>query len=95
MDDTNRKTSQIIAEFNRIAGKNLKQEFFSALDKHTSCFPEVFKSKKGTAGKELSDYLMQMKSANVIFVTARQTAVLRGLAILLGEDTTDLFKTSL
>ncbi|XDV27598.1 hypothetical protein PO909_031102 [Leuciscus waleckii] len=45
------RESQIIAEFNRITSKNLKQEFFSALDKHTSRFLEVFESKKGTTGK--------------------------------------------
>ncbi|XP_059366263.1 sterile alpha motif domain-containing protein 3-like [Carassius carassius] len=87
------RESQIIAEFNRITSKNLKQEFFSALDEHTSRFLEVFESKKGTAGKKLSEFLMQMKSANITDVTARRTAVLRGLAVLLGEDTTDFFHT--
>ncbi|GAA6083425.1 sterile alpha motif domain-containing protein 3-like isoform X1 [Tachysurus ichikawai] len=87
------RESQIIAEFNRITSKNLKQEFCSALDTHTSRFLEVFESKKGTAGKKRSEYLMQMKSANITDVTAQWTTVLCGLAVLLGEDTTDFFKT--
>ncbi|CAM4555694.1 unnamed protein product [Leuciscus chuanchicus] len=53
----------------------------------------VFESKKGTTGKKLSEFLMQMKSANITDVPARRTAVLRGLAVLLGEDTTDFFQT--
>ncbi|KTF74274.1 hypothetical protein cypCar_00049090, partial [Cyprinus carpio] len=73
----------IIAEFNQITSKNLKQEFFSALDKHTSRFLEVFESKKGTAGKKLSEYLMQMKSAD-IDIDAPQVSI--GILTVVPED---------
>ncbi|XP_035271196.1 uncharacterized protein LOC118226062 [Anguilla anguilla] len=80
--------SQVLAEFNRITSKNLKQEFFTALDRHTPRFLEIFHSKGGTIGQKFLD---QITSQNTD-IKAKRTVVLRGLPIVLGDEQTDLFK---
>lgn len=52
---------QINAEFVRITSKNLKQDFFTALDQHTARFLKIFETKKGAVGKRLSEFLDQIK----------------------------------
>ncbi|XP_026070566.1 sterile alpha motif domain-containing protein 3-like isoform X2 [Carassius auratus] len=85
---------QINAEFVRITSKNLKQEFFTALDQHTARFLKIFETKKGAVGKKLSEFLDQIKLKGTD-ITANRTAVLRGLPLLLGEETSDFFKATL
>ncbi|RXN06115.1 sterile alpha motif domain-containing 3-like isoform X1 [Labeo rohita] len=41
----------IYMEFNRIAGKNLKKEFYESLDRHSTCLLDIFRAKKGVAGQ--------------------------------------------
>nr|XP_055064498.1 uncharacterized protein LOC129446973 [Misgurnus anguillicaudatus]XP_055064499.1 uncharacterized protein LOC129446973 [Misgurnus anguillicaudatus] len=84
--------SQIFAEFNRISGKNLRSEFYAALDKHTARFLEIFRKKGGTQGRTLDEILRQvdLKSSDVSCV---RTAVLHGLPVLLGDDSDEFFKT--
>uniref|UniRef100_A0A9J7XHJ2 Sterile alpha motif domain-containing protein 3-like n=1 Tax=Cyprinus carpio carpio TaxID=630221 RepID=A0A9J7XHJ2_CYPCA len=85
---------QINAEFVRITSKNLKQDFFTALDQHTARFLKIFETKKGAVGKRLSEFLDQIKLKGTD-ITANRTAVLRGLPLLLGEETSDFFKATL
>ncbi|TKS65863.1 hypothetical protein D9C73_028379 [Collichthys lucidus] len=68
---------QVFAEFNRIASKNLEGNFYEALDQHTPRFIDLFKSKKGTSPD----------------VTALRTVVLKGLPILLSEDSSQVYTT--
>ncbi|CAB1457860.1 unnamed protein product, partial [Pleuronectes platessa] len=51
---------QVFAEFNRIASKNLEGDFFEALDQYTPRFIEIFKTKKGTVGRKLSELMQHM-----------------------------------
>ncbi|XP_055032097.1 sterile alpha motif domain-containing protein 3-like [Misgurnus anguillicaudatus] len=84
--------SQIFAEFHRISGKNLRSEFYAALDKHSARFLEIFRKKGGTQGRTLDEILRQvdLKSSDVSCV---RTAVLYGLPVLLGDDSDEFFKT--
>ncbi|XP_034041248.1 uncharacterized protein LOC117523746 isoform X2 [Thalassophryne amazonica] len=85
---------QVFAEFNRIASKNLEGDFYEALDKHTPCFIDLFKSKKGTMGQKLTD-LMQHVNWVSPDVTALRTVVLKGLPVLLSEDSSEVYRTCL
>ncbi|XP_073668726.1 uncharacterized protein [Paramisgurnus dabryanus] len=84
--------SQVMAEFCRLTSKNLKIEFFKELDKYTPRCLDIFKSKGGRAGQTLKAYLHQVAPGNTD-VTAKRTAVLRGLLILLGDENKDFFMT--
>lgn len=52
---------QVYQEFNRVVGKNLKQEFYGSLDRHCPQLIQMFRSKRGLAGQILSDLLQQAK----------------------------------
>ncbi|KAM4592885.1 sterile alpha motif domain-containing protein 3-like [Odontesthes bonariensis] len=83
---------QILAEFCRLSSKNLNTEFFKELDKYIPRFFEIFKSKGGSVGQKLQKYLQQVRPESAD-VTAKRTAVLRGLPVILGDENTDFFKT--
>ncbi|CAB1414558.1 unnamed protein product [Pleuronectes platessa] len=83
---------QVFAEFNRIASKNLEGDFFEALDQYTPRFIEIFRTKKGTVGRKLSE-LMQHMSWMTSDVTVLRSVVLKGIPILLGDDSSEFFKT--
>ncbi|XP_068566737.1 sterile alpha motif domain-containing protein 3-like [Cebidichthys violaceus] len=83
--------SQILEEFCRLSSKNLQAEFFKELDKYTPRFLEIFKSKGGSVGQKLQEYLQQVTPGSTD-VTGKRTAVLRGLPIILGDENTDFFK---
>ncbi|XP_040907990.1 uncharacterized protein LOC121191012 [Toxotes jaculatrix] len=83
---------QVFAEFNRIASKNLEGNFYEALDQHTPRFMDLFKSKKGTVGQKLKD-LMQHINWVSPDVTALRTVVLKGLPVLLSEDSSQVYTT--
>ncbi|KAI2646867.1 Guanylate cyclase [Labeo rohita] len=53
---------EVFAEFTRIACKNLQNEFFGELDKHTPCLMKIFKSKTGTLGQTLAELLEQVET---------------------------------
>ncbi|KAI5085115.1 hypothetical protein C0J45_1084, partial [Silurus meridionalis] len=80
------------AEFNRISGKNLRSEFYEALDKHSTRLIEIFRKKGGNQGRMLDAIPCQvdLKSSDV---TCVRTAVLHGLPILLGDDSVEFFRT--
>ncbi|KAK1889207.1 Thiazole synthase [Dissostichus eleginoides] len=84
--------SQIVAEFCRVSSKNLKIELFKELDKYTPHFFDIFKSKGGSVGHKLEGYLQQVAPA-ATDVNGKQTAVLRGLPVILGDENNDFFKT--
>ncbi|XP_056313109.1 sterile alpha motif domain-containing protein 3 [Danio aesculapii] len=83
--------SQIFAEFNRISGRNLRSEFYTALDTHSARLIEIFKKRGGNQGKKLDEILQQVfsKSSDVTVV---RTAVLQGLPVLLGDESEDFFR---
>ncbi|KAK9517351.1 hypothetical protein VZT92_025296 [Zoarces viviparus] len=83
---------QVLTEFCRLSSKNLQAEFFKELDKYTPRFLEIFKSKGGSVGQKLTEYLRQVTPGSAD-VTGRRTAVLRGLPVILGDENTDFFKT--
>ncbi|XP_068564353.1 uncharacterized protein [Cebidichthys violaceus] len=82
--------SQILAGFCRLSSKNLQAEFFKELDKYTPPFLEIFKSKGGKCRPETSE--ISATSHTREYVTGKQTAVLRGLPVILGDENTDFFK---
>ncbi|KAI3377160.1 hypothetical protein L3Q82_008393 [Scortum barcoo] len=82
----------VFAEFNRVASKNLEGQFYEALDQHTPRFIELFKSKKGTTGQKLTE-LMQHINLVSPDVMALRSVVLKGLPIVLGDDSSEVYKT--
>uniref|UniRef100_G3NB54 Uncharacterized protein n=1 Tax=Gasterosteus aculeatus TaxID=69293 RepID=G3NB54_GASAC len=50
----------VFAEFNRITSKNLKGDFFEALDQYTPRLIDIFKTKRGTVGRKLSELMQHM-----------------------------------
>ncbi|XP_050956917.1 uncharacterized protein LOC127157699 isoform X2 [Labeo rohita] len=82
----------IYMEFNRIAGKNLKKEFYESLDRHSTCLLDIFRAKKGVAGQLLMDLLKQTKLSEP---TEVRTLVLQGLPLVFGDDSPAFFKTCL
>ncbi|KAK7877038.1 hypothetical protein WMY93_032256 [Mugilogobius chulae] len=81
---------QIIAEFNRITTLSLENNFYEALDRYTPQFLKLFKSKKGSKGGKLSKIVQQTDSCDHE-VTKLHTLVIRGLSVLLGEDSTNFY----
>ncbi|XP_070817230.1 uncharacterized protein [Chaetodon trifascialis] len=85
--------SQVYLEFNRVAGRNLKEECFGVLDGLCPSMMDIFKGKKGgRVGKQLADLLQQTTSTEP---TAIRCLILRGLPIILGDDASMFFKSSL
>uniref|UniRef100_A0A3B4V3G2 PB1 domain-containing protein n=1 Tax=Seriola dumerili TaxID=41447 RepID=A0A3B4V3G2_SERDU len=60
--------SQVFAEFYRVASKNLKKDFYEALDHHTARLIDLFKSRKGAVGQSL-DHLLQSINTQVSVVS--------------------------
>ncbi|KAL6471286.1 hypothetical protein MHYP_G00199360 [Metynnis hypsauchen] len=83
---------QVFAEFNRIATTNLQNNFFDAMDRYTPRFVTIFKSKKGTVGETLAEFVQQIDLREQD-VTAMRTLVLRGLPVLLGDDPSNFYNT--
>lgn len=52
---------QVYLEFNRIVGRNLKEEFYGVLDGLCPSLMELFKRKPGRIGKQLAELLQQTK----------------------------------
>uniref|UniRef100_A0AAZ1WZ95 Uncharacterized protein n=1 Tax=Oreochromis aureus TaxID=47969 RepID=A0AAZ1WZ95_OREAU len=70
---------QVFMEFSRIVGKNLKQQFYENIDRHSPRFLELFRSKRGI---RLICYSVSFPKTTD--PTAIRTQVLRGLPIILG-----------
>ncbi|KAI9525103.1 hypothetical protein NQZ68_012617 [Dissostichus eleginoides] len=87
-----RCSGPVFAEFNRITSRNLKADFFEALDQHTPRFIQLFKSKKGSVGQKLTE-LMQSINWPTRDMTDKRSVVLKGIPIVLGDDSRDFFKT--
>ncbi|XP_034057117.1 uncharacterized protein LOC117536384 [Gymnodraco acuticeps] len=56
------KPPQVYCEFNRVVGKNLKDNFFDALDRFSPSLMDLFRKKKGVTGQFLSELLSQTKT---------------------------------
>ncbi|KAI4891878.1 hypothetical protein NFI96_012597 [Prochilodus magdalenae] len=81
----------VYLEFNRIIGRNLKDEFFNTLDALCPGLMELFKKKRGLTGQILTDLLQQIKTADP---TAIRGLVLRGLPVILGDDSSKFFRST-
>ncbi|XP_056226185.1 sterile alpha motif domain-containing protein 3-like [Seriola aureovittata] len=81
--------SQVFAEFYRIGSKNLKKDFYEALDHHTARLIDLFKSRKGAVGQSL-DHLLQSINTQTDITTTR-TAVLQCLPLYLGDNSSEFF----
>ncbi|KAJ4929883.1 hypothetical protein JOQ06_018903, partial [Pogonophryne albipinna] len=79
---------EVFAKFNRITSRNLEADFFEALDQHTPRFIQLFKSKKGSVGQKLQSINWPTPD-----VTEQHSVVLKGIPIVLGDDSKDFFKT--
>ncbi|XP_038553310.1 uncharacterized protein LOC119886565 isoform X1 [Micropterus salmoides] len=82
---------EVFMEFSRIVGKNLKQEFYESIDRHSPRLLELFQSKRGNVGQLLTQISQQ---TNTTEPTTIWTQVLRGLPIILGDNPTNFFKAS-
>ncbi|KAG8005356.1 hypothetical protein GBF38_011374 [Nibea albiflora] len=78
-------------EFNRVLGRNLKEEFVGVLDGLCPSLMEIFKRKTGRIGKQLADLVQQTTSTEP---TTIRCLVLRGLPVILGDDASMFFKSS-
>ncbi|XP_041823986.1 uncharacterized protein LOC121628743 isoform X2 [Melanotaenia boesemani] len=85
------RKQQVFAEFTRVANRDLEQDFFESLDRHTPRFLEIFKSKKGIIGTTLSEILGQVEKRTTDII-AKRTAVLRCLPVFLGDDGGNFYK---
>ncbi len=56
-------------EFNRLVGKNLKQEFYKSIDRHSLCLIEIFRSKRGNVGLLLTQLSQQTKVGPYLLCT--------------------------
>ena len=62
---------QVYQEFNRVVGKNLKQEFYNSLDRHCPALVDVMKSKRGLKGQLLDALLRQAQVCELNSVNSR------------------------
>uniref|UniRef100_A0AAV2K021 Uncharacterized protein n=1 Tax=Knipowitschia caucasica TaxID=637954 RepID=A0AAV2K021_KNICA len=69
---------QVLAEFTRVASKNLENDFFRALDRFVPRLLELFKAKKGKTHDDV----------------ATRTAVLKCLPVYFGDDWAEFYKVS-
>ncbi|ROL45333.1 hypothetical protein DPX16_23761 [Anabarilius grahami] len=83
------RKGEVYQEFNRVVGKNLKQEFYGSLDRHCPQLIQIFRSKRGLAGQILSDLLQQAKTSDLVDM---RFVAMRGLPVLIGDDPTEFFK---
>ncbi|KAL6467783.1 hypothetical protein MHYP_G00234600 [Metynnis hypsauchen] len=81
--------NQVYQEFNRVVGKNLKQEFYDSLDRHCPALVDVMKSKRGLKRQLLDALLRQAQTSDIADI---RCLVLRGLAVLLDDDPSEFFK---
>ncbi|TRZ01830.1 hypothetical protein DNTS_026178, partial [Danionella cerebrum] len=75
-------------EFNRVTGKSLIGEFFSALDGLYLGIEEVFMRMTGLVGQQLADLRKQKQSMEP---TCNRCYDLRGLPIILGDNAYKFF----
>ncbi|XP_076849675.1 sterile alpha motif domain-containing protein 3-like [Brachyhypopomus gauderio] len=83
--------SQVFQEFSRVVGKNLKDNFFDALDRFSPSLMELFRKKRGLTGQLLAALLCQAKTTEPTDV---RCLCLRGLPVILGDDHSAFFRTS-
>lgn len=81
--------NQVYQEFNRVVGKNLKQEFYNSLDRHCPALVDVMKSRRGLKGQLLDALLRQAQTSDIADI---RCLVLRGLAVLLDDNPSEFFK---
>ncbi|KAF1388530.1 hypothetical protein PFLUV_G00091220 [Perca fluviatilis] len=58
------RRKEVFMEFSRIVGKNLKQEFYESLDRHSPRLLELFRSKRGNVGQLLTQISQQTNESD-------------------------------
>uniref|UniRef100_A0A3Q3G285 Uncharacterized protein n=1 Tax=Labrus bergylta TaxID=56723 RepID=A0A3Q3G285_9LABR len=83
-----------ILEFHRITNINLKNHFYSELDRHVPRLQSLFRKKAARTGKvsEVLDQLFNTYDRQVIDVNVLRAAVLRALPTYLHEDDSGFLK---
>ncbi|KAJ8007656.1 hypothetical protein DPEC_G00096430 [Dallia pectoralis] len=82
--------SQVCYEFSRVVGKSLQETFFDELDRFSPRLMDVFRKKKGLTGQLLTELIRQTKTTEP---TAIRCLCLRGLPVILADDSSAFFKT--
>ncbi|XP_023655926.1 uncharacterized protein [Paramormyrops kingsleyae] len=85
-------SSQINAEFQRIAMVHLEPKFLSALDMHTSMLLTLFRARGGALGERLKNIMELLKDSASPSVERTRKVVLRCLTEYLGEHGEHLIK---
>ncbi|XP_054860019.1 uncharacterized protein LOC111562941 [Amphiprion ocellaris] len=80
----------VFAEFYRVTSKNLKKDFYEALDHHTTHLIDLFKSRKGVVGQSLG-HLFQPINSQTNDITTTRTVVLQCLPLYLGDNSSEFF----
>ncbi|KAM7401418.1 hypothetical protein PAMA_005559 [Pampus argenteus] len=55
------QANSVFMEFSRLVGKNLKQEFYESIDRHSPRLLEIFGSKRGNVGQLLTQISQQTR----------------------------------
>ncbi|XP_049456963.1 uncharacterized protein LOC125903844 [Epinephelus fuscoguttatus] len=88
--------SQVCAEFHRITNVNLRNQFYSELDRHIPQLIELYRQKAARTGRvagALRDILQYYESEDVHDINMKRTVALRALSVYLREEDTQFFKT--
>ncbi|KAG7461525.1 hypothetical protein MATL_G00192000 [Megalops atlanticus] len=88
--------SQMCAEFQCITNVNLRNPFYSELDRHTSRLINLYRQKASRTGKTaeaLREILGTCDLQEEHDVNVRRTLSLRALPVYLREDDSEFFKT--
>ncbi|XP_034551799.1 uncharacterized protein LOC117821539 [Notolabrus celidotus] len=87
--------AQVCAEFHRIANINLRNQFYSELDRHTPRLLAVYRQKAGRTGKasEALRNILKLYDQQVQDIDIKRTTALWALSAYLCEDDPDFYKT--
>ncbi|KAK5921245.1 hypothetical protein CgunFtcFv8_024965 [Champsocephalus gunnari] len=88
--------SQVSAEFQRITNVNLRNQFFSELDRHTLRLIALYRQKAARTGKvseALREILRICDLQEVQDVHMKRNAALRALPLYLREEDPEFFKS--
>ncbi|GLD67700.1 sterile alpha motif domain-containing protein 3, partial [Lates japonicus] len=78
----------VYCEFSRVVGKNLRENFFDALDRFSPSLMNLFRNKRGLTGQVLAELLRHTKTTGA---NRHSVSFCRGLPVILGDDPFRLF----
>lgn len=77
--------TQVFAEFQRVASRDLRRDFYDSLDKFSPRLLDIMRKKNGATGLEINR-LLQQTNAQALSINSQRTAVLQCLPAYLGDD---------